>query len=147
MLKWLGVFFCNYLYQPRRVFSAVNSLVTCMQRILSLCAYYSASLLLGTSEETCSNGLPGIEADGVCCVSECPQCGGSRCGRRARRAGLAATDCCPGPITSVGVSCNDSEMAPCVIDSGRWIVHSAFDPQELIPRFLGLMNVITSPCP
>ncbi|CAN0433790.1 unnamed protein product, partial [Ascophyllum nodosum] len=25
--------------------------------------------------------------------------------------------CCPGPITSVGVSCNDSEMAPCVIDS------------------------------
>jgi hypothetical protein len=25
----------------------------------------------------CSNGLPGIEADGVCCLSSCGHCGGA----------------------------------------------------------------------
>ena len=33
-------------------------------------------------EVVCSNGLPGVEANGVCCEAQCGTCGGSGCGGR-----------------------------------------------------------------
>ena len=30
----------------------------------------------------CSNGLPGVEANGVCCEAQCGECGGPGCGGR-----------------------------------------------------------------
>ena len=94
-----------------------------MQRPLSLCVLSTFSLLLRTTGETCSNGFPGLEARGVCCTSGCPQCGGRGCGSQAQRVGLSASDCCAGRITSRGVLCSDSGMAPCIID-GVCFAHS-----------------------
>ncbi|CAM9756412.1 unnamed protein product, partial [Ascophyllum nodosum] len=37
----------------------------------------------------CSNGLSGMEAEGVCCVAGCPQCGGAGCGSIASSVGLS----------------------------------------------------------
>ena len=90
---------------------------------------------------TCSNGLLGIEAGGVCCVAECPQCGDVGCGSLAPTVGLTPDDCCVGDITSAGVSCDDAGMAPCIIDSGRCNVHNIFDLQGLDSRILRLMLI------
>ena len=114
----MGVVFCKNSSNP--VGSLVPSihmlLATCMQRPLSLCVLSTCSLLLRTTGETCSNGFPGLEARGVCCTSGCPQCGGRGCGSQAQSVGLSASDCCAGRITSAGVLCSDSGMAPCIID-------------------------------
>ena len=131
----IGVVFCNNSTNP--VGSLVPSihmlLVTCMQRPLSLCLLSTCSLLLRTTGETCSNGFPGLEARGVCCTSGFPQCGGRGCGSQAQRVGLSASDCCTGRITSAGVRCSDSGMAPCIID-GVCFAHSStsFIPQQTL---------------
>ena len=71
-----------------------------------------------------SNGLSGLENDGVCCVADCPQCGGSGCGSEARSVGLSASDCCRGSIISSGVLCDDTGMAPCNIGDRACFAHS-----------------------
>lgn len=66
--------------------------------------------------QTCSNGIPGVEAAGVCCKAECGTCGGTGCSTRVP--GFGQYDCCVGPIVDTGVSCGDSVAAPCIIDEG-----------------------------
>ena len=38
--------------------------------------------LLDVPEMLCSNGVPGVEEDGICCKAQCGTCGGSGCGGR-----------------------------------------------------------------
>ena len=33
-------------------------------------------------EEVCSNGVPGVQRDEICCEAQCGTCGGSGCGQR-----------------------------------------------------------------
>ena len=37
---------------------------------------------LDMPEVVCSNGLPGVEGDDVCCSAQCETCGGSGCRNR-----------------------------------------------------------------
>lgn len=67
----------------------------------------------------CSNGYPGVESsDGLaCCVAGCGQCGGVDCST----AGLPdydADDCCPTDIVEMGVSCEETDRAPCYLPQG-----------------------------
>ena len=80
----------------------------------------------------CSNGLSGIEADGVCCVDGCPQCGGAGCGSIASSVGLSSSDCCVGAIMSAGEFCDDTMMAPCIIDDveGRCVLCIKFSTHK-----------------
>ena len=72
------------------------------------------------SASTCRNGVFGVEAGGVCCVTQCGRCGGVGCSSRAADFGLGADDCCIGSIMDSGMSCNDTMMeAPCIIDLGE----------------------------
>lgn len=68
---------------------------------------------------TCSNGVPGVEADGTCCVAECGTCGDAGCRDRAEAVGLDADDCCAQRISDSGVHCDDSEAAPCIVNNGE----------------------------
>ena len=64
--------------------------------------------------QTCSNGIEGIDANGVvCCPVGCGACAGSGC---ASRPG-GSSECCGGAIKSSGVYCDDSGAAPCIIGS------------------------------
>ena len=38
--------------------------------------------VLDMPKEVCSNGVPGVERDGVCCEAQCGTCGGSGCAGR-----------------------------------------------------------------
>ena len=46
------------------------------------CRFELFSPLRHLTEVVCSNGLPGVEANGVCCEAQCETCGGSGCGGR-----------------------------------------------------------------
>ncbi|CAM9420958.1 unnamed protein product, partial [Ascophyllum nodosum] len=81
-----------------------------------LCDVFGPAPCIFDDENECGNIFPGIVASGVCCASGCPQCGGSGCGSQAQSVGLSASDCCVGRITSAGVLCSDSRMAPCIIE-------------------------------
>lgn len=54
----------------------------------------------------------------MCCVAECGICGGDGCRKRAEAAFLTPEDCCATNIEASGVYCDDSQSAPCIIDSG-----------------------------
>ena len=75
----------------------------------------------------CSNGVPGVEADGVCCVAECETCGGAGCRNRARAVGLTSDDCCVQRISDSGVYCDDSETAPCIVRDGECLFSTYLD--------------------
>ena len=62
----------------------------------------------------CGNGIPGIEASGVCCTQGCGICGGAGCGVRA---GLPAGDCCVTDIIRAGKFCDEELQAPCILGS------------------------------
>ncbi|CAM9838955.1 unnamed protein product [Ectocarpus fasciculatus] len=62
----------------------------------------------GSVESVCSNGVPGIEASGVCCEASCGQCGGSGCSS----VGNGAGSCCTSTIRESGELCG---VAPCVL--------------------------------
>ncbi|CAM9132608.1 unnamed protein product, partial [Ectocarpus fasciculatus] len=62
----------------------------------------------------CSNGLIGVETDGICCDIDCGTCGGGDCRRRGN--GLEAGDCCTRFISENGAPCSESGSAPCIID-------------------------------
>lgn len=66
--------------------------------------------------ETCSNGISGVEAAGVCCKEECGTCGGTGCSTRVP--GFGQYDCCVGRIVETGVLCSESGDAPCIVDEG-----------------------------
>ena len=68
---------------------------------------------------TCSNGISGVEAPGVCYVQECGTCEGADCGSHGKDFGLGSTDCCTGRIKGSGVLCSLSGAAPCLIDDGN----------------------------
>ena len=76
------------------------------------------------SASTCSNGVFGVEAGGVCCVTQCGRCGGVGCSSRAADFGLGADDCCIGTIMDSGMPCDETMEAPCIIDFGErlWLV-------------------------
>ncbi|CBJ31655.1 Unsaturated glucuronyl hydrolase, family GH88 [Ectocarpus siliculosus] len=70
------------------------------------------------SVTTCSNGVQGIDGNGiVCCPMECNQCGGSGCTHAGRAAGLGAESCCGSGVKASGRYCDDTDEAPCIIGS------------------------------
>lgn len=72
-----------------------------------------------TDPTKCSNGITGVERDGICCTPGCGTCGGSGCNQRAREAGLTSEDCCITTIEESGVFCEDSGTAPCIFGGGK----------------------------
>ncbi|CAM9830833.1 unnamed protein product, partial [Pylaiella littoralis] len=72
----------------------------------------SGTLAPTTSGDTCSNGVEGIEAQGVCCSIECNLCAGTGCSSRPG----GPDSCCSLAIKEAGVFCSDS-AAPCIIGS------------------------------
>lgn len=66
---------------------------------------------------TCTNGLEGIESEGVCCDARCGVCGGPTCGNVA---GLEGTECCINQIQTAGQLCSVTNAAPCVVDVGEF---------------------------
>lgn len=65
------------------------------------------------ADSVCSNGLPGVETDDICCVAACGVCGGVSCGNIP---GLSGADCCLTTISENNERCSDKGSAPCVID-------------------------------
>ncbi|CAN0288644.1 unnamed protein product, partial [Hapterophycus canaliculatus] len=57
---------------------------------------------------TCSNGLAGYEAAGVCCPLSCGSCGGTGCS-------LLGDLCCQSNIRGAGEMCSATGSAPCII--------------------------------
>lgn len=59
----------------------------------------------------CSNGIDGVESeDGdYCCPASCGVCDGDDCAADGE-------GCCGDVIEESGVMCDDSEVAPCIID-------------------------------
>lgn len=72
-------------------------------------------LTLIQSDETCRNGLTGVENSAVCCNAGCGICGGYDCHEQAREAALTPDDCCVTNIIASGVYCDDSQSAPCIM--------------------------------
>ncbi|CAB1098365.1 unnamed protein product [Ectocarpus sp. CCAP 1310/34] len=71
-----------------------------------------------TSANTCSNGLEGIDGNGVvCCPLGCGQCGGTGCNTSGAAAGLDGSSCCGGSIKASGKYCDETNDAPCIIGS------------------------------
>ncbi|CAM9790785.1 unnamed protein product, partial [Ectocarpus fasciculatus] len=71
-----------------------------------------------TLSETCSNGLEGIDGNGVvCCPLGCGQCGGTGCNTSGAAAGLGADSCCGGSIKASDEYCDETNEAPCIIGS------------------------------
>ncbi|CAM9183752.1 unnamed protein product, partial [Hapterophycus canaliculatus] len=65
---------------------------------------------------TCSNGLEGIDGNGVvCCPLECGQCGGSGCTVSGRAFGLGSDSCCGGGVKDRDEYCDETGKAPCII--------------------------------
>eukprot|EP00752_Nemacystus_decipiens_P009493 g8487.t1 len=64
------------------------------------------------AQDTCSNGLAGIEFKEVCCDAGCGQCGGSGCSSRPG----GGSSCCYGAIRNSGVLCSENPVAPCIVD-------------------------------
>eukprot|EP00752_Nemacystus_decipiens_P009061 g8090.t1 len=63
--------------------------------------------------ETCSNGIEGIDANGVvCCPLSCGSCAGSGCSSRPG----GSSSCCGSGIKDSGILCSDSGTAPCIIE-------------------------------
>ena len=74
-------------------------------------------------DETCSNGVVGIDGaneagQAVCCPLGCGQCGGEGCATSGRKAGLDNTDCCANGIINNQPDCADTPTAPCYISTG-----------------------------
>lgn len=64
----------------------------------------------------CSDGTPGIESNGACCVSYCGLCGGEGCSTVGESLKLGADDCCETEILEFGTLCSDTGgTAPCII--------------------------------
>ena len=63
-----------------------------------------------TAQPTCSNGLTGYEASGVCCPVDCGRCGGGGCGD-------LGDGCCTSDVEDSGIKCSESRSAPCNIDT------------------------------
>ena len=77
---------------------------------MSLNLHYRFELLAPLDNPTgvvCSNGLPGLEANGVCCEAQCGECGGGGCAERpggAVRWGLCHFRLLPWPLISLAFS-------------------------------------------
>eukprot|EP00903_Cladosiphon_okamuranus_P006682 g6522.t1 len=69
-------------------------------------------LPVAVAQDTCSNGLVGIEFKTVCCDLGCGSCGGSGCSLRPG----GGTACCKGLIENSEVLCSVSGAAPCILD-------------------------------
>ncbi|CAM9219746.1 unnamed protein product [Scytosiphon promiscuus] len=78
----------------------------------------------------CSNGMEGIDGNGVlCCPIGCQQCGGAGCTSSGAAAGLGGDSCCRQGVIASGVLCRESGSAPCIIEEG-----SAASPEDMIQR-------------
>ncbi|CAN0434757.1 unnamed protein product, partial [Ectocarpus sp. 12 AP-2014] len=67
---------------------------------------------------TCSDGIEGIDGNGVvCCPLGCGQCAGSGCSTAGAANGLPSSSCCGGGIKSSGNYCDDTGVAPCIYGS------------------------------
>lgn len=73
---------------------------------------------LDQAAQKCSNGFPGIEKSGACCVSDCGTCGGSGCSSRV--SGLTGDHCCTSNILKKGAPCSTTGHAPCFLDGKSW---------------------------
>ncbi|CAM9465330.1 unnamed protein product [Ectocarpus sp. 6 AP-2014] len=80
------------------------------------CIYGSASEADGGG--TCSDGIEGIDGNGVvCCPLDCTQCGGTGCTSAGAANGLDSGSCCGRSIKSSGNYCDDTGEAPCIYGS------------------------------
>ncbi|CAM9274203.1 unnamed protein product, partial [Ectocarpus fasciculatus] len=78
----------------------------------------SASQDESCAVETCSNGLEGIDGNGVvCCPTGCGQCGGAGCTTSGSAHGLGGDSCCGGGIMASDEYCDETNAAPCIIGS------------------------------
>ena len=68
--------------------------------------------VIRNSVTPCSNGLPGVELEDVCCPESCGTCGGVGCSSRPG----GAYECCTSDIKSLGLKCGDTGAAPCLMD-------------------------------
>ena len=75
----------------------------------------------GIMNSTCTNGLAGYgssnNAADFCCPLECGACGGVDCGSFGKEYGLIGADCCQSEIFHSQVFCNESDSAPCIVES------------------------------
>ncbi|CAM9196305.1 unnamed protein product [Ectocarpus sp. 13 AM-2016] len=70
------------------------------------------------SDGTCSDGIEGIDGNGVvCCPLGCDQCGGKGCFTAGAANGLDSGSCCKGSIKDSGSYCDDTGEAPCIYGS------------------------------
>ena len=65
-----------------------------------------------SDELFCSNGLPGVEHEGICCNLSCGTCGGTGCFERPG----GRDNCCVSSIEDSGRLCSNVGAAPCIID-------------------------------
>ncbi|CAN0056924.1 unnamed protein product [Pylaiella littoralis] len=88
--------------------------VVCSESGTAPCVY---EVVVAPTDSTCSNGIAGIDGNGVvCCPIGCGTCGGSSCATAGRANGLGSDSCCGGGIKDSGVLCSVSGVAPCIID-------------------------------
>ncbi|CAN0512492.1 unnamed protein product, partial [Laminaria digitata] len=59
----------------------------------------------------CSNDVPGVDANGVCCEAQCETCGGRGCSQRPG----GSSGCCSSVIQDSGIFCSDTNEAPCIM--------------------------------
>ncbi|CAB1104565.1 MEP12 [Ectocarpus sp. CCAP 1310/34] len=71
-----------------------------------------------SADDTQIDGTEGIDGNGVvCCPIGCGQCGGDGCSTAGSANGLGSESCCGGGVKSLGVYCDDTNEAPCIIGS------------------------------
>ncbi|CBJ33670.1 Unsaturated glucuronyl hydrolase, family GH88 [Ectocarpus siliculosus] len=93
-----------------------TSLETCDAGVGEACD--STRGVVRKSVTTCSNGVEGIDGNGVvCCPLECNECGGTGCTNSGRAAGLGSESCCGGGVKASGMYCDETNEAPCIIGS------------------------------
>ena len=83
-------------------------------RVSVIALFIEIALLGGVAKaQVCSNGLPGVQTDDICCSASCGTCGGRGCGSLPG----GAPNCCAGYIQEAGELCSNTGEAPCIIDS------------------------------
>lgn len=82
---------------------------------------FLANFVLANATPTCPNGLPGYNSSNnaaeFCCPLGCNSCGGVGCSTFGKEFGLGTSDCCQSGVFHSQVFCNETESAPCIIES------------------------------
>lgn len=103
---------------------------------MSYCTVPSNALLtppVAGADQTCVNGLAGIDGsnlagDIVCCPVECSQCGGRDCGSSGVP-NYTNMECCVNGVVHNQGKCADTGEAPCIIAAGKSEYLRIFDDE------------------